>query len=102
MLGSMISDRPSKPQMGVSIASYDGGNGEEMDVDFDGRFAAEDDGECGLWKEEAKGEDGRHYKTTGKDRGFEHIRITNGVIVELLHALFEIPPKQDDFMPTSR
>jgi len=47
VLGSMLSDRPSKPQMGVSIASYDGGYGEEMDVDFDGRFAAEDDGECG-------------------------------------------------------
>jgi hypothetical protein len=33
--------RPLK--MGVSIASYKGGYGEEMDVDFDGRFAAEDE-----------------------------------------------------------
>lgn len=32
-------------QMGVSISSYEGGYGEEMDVDFDGRFGDEDDGD---------------------------------------------------------
>lgn len=46
VLGSTTMVPKSKlPKMGVSIASYEGGYGEEMDVDFDGRFAAEDEGD---------------------------------------------------------
>jgi hypothetical protein len=43
VLGSstMVSKR-KPPKMGVLIASYDSGYGEEMDVDVDGHFAAED------------------------------------------------------------
>lgn len=37
------SSSTSKAQMGVSVSSYEGGYGEELDVDFDGRFAVDDD-----------------------------------------------------------
>jgi hypothetical protein len=45
-LSTMV-PKSKPPNMGISIASYEGGYGEEMDVDFDGRFAAEDEDSVG-------------------------------------------------------
>lgn len=51
VLGGAMSAASSKQaRTGVSISSYSGGYGEEMDVDFDGRFAPEDDEEGGKKK----------------------------------------------------
>ena len=48
VLGSMAqASSKITSQIGVSVSSYSGGYGEEMDVDFDGRFAHEDDDEIG-------------------------------------------------------
>lgn len=46
ILGSQVASKTASTVVGISVSSYQGGYGEEMDVDFDGRFAAEeaDDG----------------------------------------------------------
>ena len=55
LLGSVPhASSKSLPRVGVSVSSYDGGYGEEMDVDFDGLLAVEEDKEGGAKKKKHK------------------------------------------------
>jgi hypothetical protein len=48
VLGSqVVPPKSNSTHAGISVSSYQGGYGEEMDVDFDGRFAAEEEHDAG-------------------------------------------------------
>jgi hypothetical protein len=48
VLGSqVVPPKANSTHAGISVSSYQGGYGEEMDVDFDGRFAAEEEHDDG-------------------------------------------------------